>query len=94
MDFYMFQETFQIVHRAVEYIKGEGALCPICARFGLGQHRLMVTSTPGDGLRYARCPHCNFTFKTVEKVIVVKSTETLAPVPLRVHSKSRKTRRK
>lgn len=93
MNLYMLHEIRLMTFTAVEYIKGEGAFCPVCLRFGLGQQRLLVTSTQGDGLRYATCSNCKFTFKTVEHA-PMKSTEnidTKLPPP---HIKSKKRRRK
>jgi formate dehydrogenase maturation protein FdhE len=94
MNLYMLHEIRVMCYTAVEYIKGEGAFCPVCARFGLGQHRLLVTSTAGDGLRYATCSNCKFTFKTVEKVCAIETPETLDPDATVIHCKGRKRRKK
>ena len=78
MNAYMLIKVRELVHTAVEYTKGEGAWCPVCAHFQLGQFRLVVHNTEGDGLRYARCKNCGFSFKTVEKIVISETAELLA----------------
>lgn len=92
MNVYMLHEIRLLTYTAVVYIKGEGAWCPVCARFGLGQYRLRVTSTHGDGLRYATCDNCKFSFKTIEETS--KATEIIDPPATATYSKGRKQRRK
>lgn len=94
MNVYMLHEVYRLVHTAIEYVTGEGALCPVCARFNLGQFKLIVYCTKGDGLRHCRCANCGFTFKTVEKICVSRVPENLDQMPLVNHSKSRKQRKR
>ena len=94
MNVFMLHEIRVMTYTAVEYIKGEGAFCPVCARFGLGRHRLLVNTTEGDGLRYATCRNCRFTFKTIERSESRKTPETLVLQEEPVHIKSRKRRKK
>jgi formate dehydrogenase maturation protein FdhE len=77
MNAFMLRKIRIMTCTAVEYIKGEGAFCPVCAFFSLGSHRLIVSTTEGDGLRYAACCNCRFTFKTVEKLVIRETPEPL-----------------
>lgn len=83
--------------RAVEFVPGEGAHCPVCEEFNLGRHRGMVLTTQGM-IRYCRCGNCGITFKaigdTAKKVDAVTSTENLDNKQSAAHYKSRKRRKK
>jgi hypothetical protein len=83
----------ELICKPVEYIKGEGAWCPVCALFNT-QSRLYVTNTEGDGLRYCACRNCKFSFKTIEKTYVGETLEPLATNATVPQYKNRKRRKK
>jgi hypothetical protein len=89
----MLQEIRRLSSTAVEYIPGEGAWCPVCARFGLGQHRLFVTSTHADGVKYTQCRNCNFSFKAIDKTPPSKSPEPLVLPAKKPQVKGRKRKK-
>ena len=94
MNHVIVRAIFAAAHTTVEYITGEGAMCPVCLQILGKRNRARTVSTPGDGVRYCRCEFCGISFKAVEKVvpefIVVKTTETVDVKPKKRQSKNRK----
>ena len=89
----MLQEIIRMTQTAVEYIPGEGAWCPVCARFGLGQYRLFVTSSHPDGVKYTNCRNCHFSFKAIDKTPSSKLTEPLVLSAKPIQNKGKKRKR-
>jgi len=69
MNHVILRTIFMAAHTAVEYIPGEGALCPVCSQILGLRVRARVVNTAGDGIRYCSCAQCGITFKSVEKPI-------------------------
>ena len=91
--------VLRAANTAVEYIPGEGALCPVCLLLHQ-RNRGRVSRTDGD-IRYCVCPLCSISFKAVEKAIpaidvveprqhVRKSPENIDAKPKKRQSKNRK----
>lgn len=85
---------FIAAQTTMEYIPGEGALCPVCLKIYSRRTRGRVTSSPGDGVRYCHCEPCDINFKAVERiesaVVVVKTTQTVDAKPKKRQSKNKR----
>lgn len=89
--------VLRAAHTTVEYIPGEGAMCPVCELLKQ-RNRGKVQGGDGGSVRYCRCDHCGITFKAVEKVYSIvavevgscKTQETIAEKPKMRQSRNRK----
>ena len=84
--------VFQTAAISAEYIKDEGAFCPVCERFrGIRQRAKVTGGCKELGVRYCLCERCGVTFKAIEKIYPsCKTQETVAEKPKKRQSKYRK----
>ncbi len=81
---------FQAASTTVEYISGEGALCPVCLNILHRRNRARVYNTSEGGVRYCRCDLCGISFKAVEKEVVSEIPEIIAPKKKTRQNRTRK----
>ena len=86
----IFRRILWIIHiQAVEYIPGEGAVCPASKFVKHQGGRVQVSSSRGE-VRFHKCPECGLSFKSVEKRQPEDEITEIVTVPRKVDGKTKR----